>query len=208
MQLKLHLPFSAFLLIVISCAVNASSQDMPGGWVLTRPNQEVRVEPLPSIVADSKSASDVMLADVAIAVMDPNVCCGRKSALEDQADLPEGASLKELGEKLRGKHYLDSGEKIVVADYYWSGASVNAESIVNSLVEQNPLLMDWNGHLYVVYGAEFDEYAYSSGGIADVIQKLLLVDSRYAGKRRYLSFDRQTDDWGKVTGVLELTITR
>jgi hypothetical protein len=206
-QLKLRV--STLLLVIVSCCVNAhTQQDVPGGWVLTRPNQEVRIVPLPAAVADSKSDSDVMVADVAIAVMDPDVCCGRKSALEDQAALAAGTSLKQLGEKLRGKHYLDSGETIVVTDNYWSGASVNAESIVASLVAQHPLLMDWDGHLYVVYGALFDEYAYSSGGVSDVIKKLLLVDSRYAGKRRYVSFDRQTDDWGKVTGLLALTITR
>jgi len=40
------------------------------------------------------------------------------------------------------------------------------------------------------------------------IQKLLLVDTRFADHRRYVSFDRQTDDWGKVNGLLALTITR
>lgn len=196
------------LLIVVACAVKAHSQDIPGGWILVHPNLEVRIESLPAIVAESKDNSDVMVADVAIAVMDPAVCCGRNSALEDEPALSNGAPLKEVGEKLRGKHYLDSGETIVVSDSYWSGASVNAESIVRSLVEQHPLLMDWEGHLYVIYGVEFDEYAYSNAGIGDVIKKLLLVDARYSGKRRYVTFDRQTDDWGKVTGILALTITR
>jgi hypothetical protein len=199
---------SIWLLIVVAGAVKAHTQDIPGGWVLVHPNQEVRVESLPTIVAESRDRSDVMVADVAMAVMDPAVCCGRKSALEDEPALSNGASLKEVGEKLRGKHYLDSGETIVVSDSYWPAASVNAESIVRSLAQQHPLLMDWDGHLYVIYGADFDEYSYSSGGFGDVIKKLLLVDARYSGKRRYVTFDRQTDDWGKVTGLLALTVTR
>lgn len=193
------------LLLVIVASAASAAQDIPGGWVLTRPNQEVRITSLPAIVADSKSASDVMVADVAIALMDPGLCCGRKSALEDSV---RGASLKDLGESLRGKHYLDSGESIVVTDHYWPAANVHAEEIVNLLAGQQPLLMDWDGHVYLVYGAEFDEYAYSSGGRADIIRELLLVDSRYSGKRRYTSFDRQNDDWGKVTGLLALTISR
>ena len=195
----------SLLLVIVACAASAAAQDVPGGWVLTRPNQEMRITSLSAIVADSRSASDVMVADVAIALMDPEVCCGRKSALEDSV---RGASLKDLGENLRGKHYLDSGESIVVTDHYWPAANVHAEEIVNLLANQQPLLMDWDGHLYVVYGAEFDEYAYSSGGRADIIKKLLLVDTRYSGRRRYLSFDRQNDDWGKVTGLLALTISR
>jgi hypothetical protein len=207
MQSKWHFHLLTLLLILL-CQVTIPGQDMPGGWVLTRPNQEVRVASLPAIVAVSKDIPDVILASVAIATMDPAVCCGRKSALEDQAELAAGTSLKQLGEKLRGRHYLDSGETIVVADRYWSGASVNAEEIINSLVTQRPLLMDWDGNIYVLYGAVFDEYRYSDGGISDVIKKLLLVDARFSGKRRYTSFNRATDDWGKVAGLLALTISR
>jgi hypothetical protein len=36
---------------------------------------------------------------------------------------------------------------------------------------------------------------------------LSLIDTRYSDERRYVSFNRQTDDWGKLTGLLTLTIT-
>jgi len=205
MQFKLHLPASTLLLILISCSVNANGQS-EGDTYVVRPNQEVRVASLPSVVADSTSESAVLTASVAIAAMQPDVCCGRNSALEDQ--MVSGLSLKELGERLRGKHYLNRGSAILVADQFWSGASVNAENIVGSLVAQHPLLMDWNGHLYVLYGAIFDEYKYSSGADVHIIHKLLLLDTRFPDRRRHVSFDRQTDDWGKVAGLLALTITR
>jgi hypothetical protein len=198
---------SALLLITFYCVSAHGQLDGSYGYVF-HPNQKVRVESLPSIVAASRSESDVMAASLAIAVRDRAVCCGRKSALEDQAAAAEGTSLKELGAALRGKHYLDSGETIVVADQYWSGAEANPQGIVGSLMAQCPLIMDWDGHLYVVYGALFDEYRYYSGDITWVIKKLSLVDPRFSDKRRYVSFDRQTDDWGKVTGLLALTITR
>jgi hypothetical protein len=35
-----------------------------------------------------------------------------------------------------------------------------------------------------------------------------LIDTRYSDQRRDVSFNRQTDDWGKVGGLLKLTITR
>lgn len=141
-------------------------------------------------------------------MMDPAVCCGRKSALENEAALTGSISLKQFGEKLRGKHYLDSGEPITVTDQFWLGTSVNAENIVGSLSQQHPLLLEWDGHVYVVYGAAFDEYDYSSGGVTNVIKKLLLLDMRYSGRRRYVAFDRQTDDWSKVSGLLALSTSR
>ena len=205
MQFKLHLPASTLLLLVFSCSVNANGQSEGEGYVF-HANQELRVAPLPTVVADSTSESAVLAASVATAVMERDVCCGRNSALEDQVGTK--LSLRALGERLRGKHYLDNGSPILVADQYWSGASVNAENIIGSLMAQRPLLMDWNGHLYVLYGAVFDDYRYYSGADVHVIHTLLLVDTRFSDDRRYVTFNRQTDDWGKVTGLLALTITR
>ena len=85
---------------------------------------------------------------------------------------------------------------------------MKAEDIISSLMTQHPLLMDWNGHLYVLYGAVFDEYGYFSGPTVRVIRTLLLVDTRFSDRRRYVSFDRQTDDWAKVSELLALTVTR
>jgi len=159
MQFKLHLPASTLLLLVFSCSVNANGQSEGERYVF-HANQELRVAPLPTVVADSTSESAVLAASVATAVMERDVCCGRNSALEDQVGTK--LSLRALGERLRGKHYLDNGSPILVADQYWSGASVNAENIIGSLMAQRPLLMDWNGHLYVLYGAVFDDYRYTA----------------------------------------------
>ena len=205
MPFKRHLPALILLLILASfCCANAQTEGQSPPVVLL--NQQVQVAALPSIVADSKTESDVMTASVALAVMDAEICCGRRSALEDQTG--SSRSLKELGEKLRGKRYLNSGSSIVIADQYWLGASVNADIIVNTLMAQRPLIMHWNGHFYVAYGAVFDEYRYADGPDEHVIHKLLLIDPRFSDHRRYAVFNRETDDWGRVSGLLALVITR
>src|SRR5208337_351302 len=135
MRLKVYLPASTLLLIVISCCVNADCQQIEGDTVYVfHPNQEVRVASLPSVVAASTSDSAVLAASVATAVMERDVCCDRNSALGDRVDSGGKLSLKELGEKLRGKHYLDSGSLIVVTDQYWPGASATPETIISSLL--------------------------------------------------------------------------
>ena len=67
MQFKLHLPASAVpLIIVMSCCVNANSQDdEPYIGYIIHPNQEVRVASLPSTVAASANESAVLVASVA-----------------------------------------------------------------------------------------------------------------------------------------------
>ena len=217
MQSKPHFPALPLLLIIIMtfCCVNADSQC---GQVISK-NQELQVASLPSTVAASKSNSDVLVASVATAVLNPNVCCGRNSALEDPiiaASSPTGGeiSLRAVGQRLRGKHYLNDGTPISVVDQYWPAApieqnSAQAGDIINSLLAQRPLLMNWDGHLYVVYGAIYDvcigDYS-GSGYRFPSISTLLLVDTRFSDHRRYVSFN-PTDNWGKVTGFLALAIT-
>jgi hypothetical protein len=210
LQFRLQFPLWTLLLIVVSSCVDAAAQcgvDQGCGYVIL-PNQQVQVASLPSVVAASRSQSDVMAASVATAVIDAAVCCGRDSALVDRVDLANGRSLMVLGEKLRGKHYLDSGLSIVVNDQYWPVASVHPEDIISSLVAQHPLLMVWSGHLYVVEGVLFDEWRCCNCAKTYVIKRLLLVDTRFSDQRRYVSFNRQTDDWSKVTELLALVITR
>jgi hypothetical protein len=210
MQIKLPLSALTLLFItIVSCCLDANSQENGLGPYVFLPNQEVRVVALPSAVAASPSEADVLTANVATAMLERDVCCGRNSALEDRIPSAKGLSLRELGEKLRGKAYLDDGSPILVADQYWSGASIRADDIISSLMAQHPLLMNWNDQPYVLYGAVFDEYRYyESGYRVHVIRTLLLVDTRFSDRRRYVSFNRQTDDWGKVTGVLALSNTR
>lgn len=205
MRLQSHLSIS--LLIIAVCGTNALAQSPTQGYVL-HPHQEVQVASLPSIVADSTADTDVLAASLATAVMDPQICCGRKSALEDQVATISHSSLKELGQKIRGKHYLYSGTSVVITDEYWPGAGVNAEQLIATLQAQRPLLMLWNNHVYVLYGAVFNEYVYDDGTSTHVIEKLLLLDTRFDDDRRNVTFDRQTDDWNNVAGLLSLTITR
>jgi hypothetical protein len=113
------------------------------------------------------------------------ICCAPKSALENRISSAKGLLLKGLGEKLRGRAYLDDGSPITVADKYWPAASVRPEDILNSLRAQHPFLMDWSG--YVLYGARFDEYKYQdgarsylihSGGIMIPIRAVAVTDPR------------------------------
>jgi hypothetical protein len=207
MHFRLRLCASPLLFAVFCCLPADGQIDTRQPYVFL-PNQEVGVVALPSVVADSKTETTVLMASLATALLEPDICCAPKSALENRISSAKGLPLKDLGEKLRGRAYLDDGSPIMVADKYWPAASVRPEDILNSLMAQHPFLMDWSGHLYVLYGAVFDEYKYQDGTRSYFIHTLMLVDTHFSDSRRLVSFDRQTEDWGKVTGLLQLTVTR
>jgi len=170
------------------------------------PNQEIRIPDLPLLTAKSRSASDVLAASVEIIFRDGKVCCGKNSALEDSVQAADPKSLKDIANKLQGRHLLSDGRPIMITAEYLAPASVNVSQLMNTLMEKHPLLMEWNSHLYVAYGVIFDQTLDQDGGIMNAIHKIFLLDTRFSSedKRREISFDRLTDDWGKVQGLVML----
>jgi len=171
------------------------------------PNQEVRVTNLPSLTAPSTGSSAVLTTALETVLHDKAVCCGKDASLED-AVLSEPLSLKELSAKLQGRHLLSDGRPIVVSAEYVPQSSINSGLIIGALLDQHAPLIEWKSHLYVLYGAIFDEARYYSGMRQYAIHKLLLLDPRFSDQRRETEFNRETDDLGKVQGLLTLAVVR
>jgi hypothetical protein len=166
-------------------------------------NQEVRISDLPSVTAKSKDASDVLAASLEIILRDKEVCCGKNSALEDDVQRADPKSLKNVADRLQGRHLLSDGRPIMVTAEFVPATSP-VSGLINALTAKQPLLMEWNSHMYVVYGAIYTTIYSPEGGRTDSILKIFLVDPRFSDQRREVTFDRQTDDWGKVQGLVML----
>ena len=184
-------------LVLLSCYAS-------GQQVL--PNREVRVGDLPVRTAQSTDSMAVLVAELETIFHDPAVCCGKNSALEDTVRWADPLALKELSTKLQGRHILSDGRMIMVTAEYLPQESIHADWIITALVKRHALLMEWNSHLYVLYGAVFNETVDENGHRDLVIQKLLLLDSRFSDTRREVSFDRATDDFKKIQGLLMLAV--
>ncbi|HWY22422.1 MAG TPA: hypothetical protein VNX26_14440 [Candidatus Acidoferrum sp.] len=173
------------------------------------PNQEIRIHDLPSLTASSGNLSDVLATSVEIILRDKEVCCGKNSALEDSLQSADPASLDDVAKKLQGRHLLSDGRPVMVTAQFVPAAAVNSGLLIYALTEKHPALMEWDSHLYVVYGVTFNRTIMQNNGpTMDTIQQFLLVDTRFSDKRREVTFDRQTDDWGKVPGLLMLKVAR
>jgi hypothetical protein len=202
---KLHSSGSALLVAVRVVAVWCLAA---GGLAYGQyyfPNKEIRIGDLPALTAKSRDPSDVLATSVEIVFRDKEVCCGKNSALEDDVQRADPKSLKNVSAKLQGRHLLSDGRPIMVTAEYLPGASVNSGALIYALTEGRPALMEWNSHLYVVYGVVFDETIDLSSGIElNAIRKFLLLDPRFSDARRQVSFNRLTDHWGDVQGLLLL----
>jgi len=196
-----------FAYSVLACIATLSALAQEEPAYVFHPNLEVRVANLSALTAQSRNPSAVLAAALETILRDKAVCCGKDSALEDTV-LAAPLSLTELAAKLQGKHVLSDGRSVMVSAEYVPQSSITPDLMITALAGQHALLISWKSHFYVLYGAIFDETVYSSGQRQFAIHKLLLLDSRFSDRRRQTEFNRETDDWGKVEGLLTLSVAR
>jgi hypothetical protein len=165
--------------------------------------REIHVHDLPSLTSRSTHASDVLAVSLEIVFNDKEVCCGTNSALGDSVQSCDPKSLKDIGSKLQGRHVLSDGRAVTVTAEYLTPDQVSAGHLIYMLAANHAPLMVWNSRLYVVNGVSYVE-SIGDSRVYYVTHKFFLQDTRFSDPRREVSFDRVTEDAGKVQGLLFL----
>lgn len=178
------------------------------GQVLNQ-DTEIVVHDLPSLTAHSQDPSDILLASLETVFHDQDVCCGKNSALRDSALAADAESLKDIPEKLKGRHLLSDGRPIKVTAEYVASDAISGGPLISMVLSDHAALIQWNSHLYVLHGVvyrwtESGDPTTGSMSRMTVIHKLLLWDARFSDSRRDVVFDRATDDLSKMRGLLFL----
>ena len=170
---------------------------------------EMKVNGLPSLMARSQDATDVLRTALDTIFHDRSVCCGRDSALEDSVAAADPQSLKDMASKLQGRHLLGDGRPIQVTAEFWPPDAINSGKTIGALTDKHALLMEWDSDLYVVHGVVY-RWVWAGGtpegGAAamTVVRKFLLMDPRFSDSRREVVFTRGVDDADRVQGLLFL----
>jgi hypothetical protein len=202
-----RLPFpKASLLLVQRAAVSCLVLMCSALGQVAYPNLEVHISDLPALKARTKDPSDVLLTSLDTIIRNRDVCCGKNSALEDSLQRVDPTSLGDVATKLRGRQLLSDGRPVMVTATYVAPNALGADGLINALQSKQPLILQWNAHLYVCYGVTYRRDYDSSGWVMDTILTFLLLDTRYSDSRREVVFNRATDDWSKVQGMLRVTV--
>lgn len=169
--------------------------------------QTLTVRDLPTLMARTTDPSDVLLTSLDTIFHNRTICCGRNSALEDDAQKADPKSLKDVANRLGGRHLLADGRPIMVTTDFLAADTVGAGTLVKAMLDHHAALIEWNSHIYVVHGIVFvwtNDYAPdgSTGAETPIVRKLLLWDIRYSDARREVVFDREKEDATKVQGLL------
>lgn len=195
------------LLTTVSLAFVLACIPVGVGAQVAYPDKEVLVHGLPELMARSADPTDVLKTSLAIIIGNKSVCCGKDSALEDTVERADPKSLKDLADKLKGRHLLSDGRPIVLTTEFLTPDEINAGHIIYMLENQHAPLMEWNSQMYVVRGVTYVESEYNAeGNISKLytVHTFLLEDVRYSDARRRVTFDRTKENAGQVEGFLFL----
>jgi hypothetical protein len=196
-------PVIHLLGFLLSCFLLATSFGQ-----IAKPDQEIEVHDLPSLVSPTTHSSDVSLTSLQTVFHNPDVCCGKDSALVDSLQKADLKSLKDIASKLDGRHLLSDGRVVKITAEYLTPDKINSGHLIAMILEQHAPLMEWNSHIYVVHGIVYHWTVNSNPETAEleqsVIRKFLLWDLRNPDSGREVVFDRLTDNVNAVQGVLFL----
>lgn len=195
--------FRAFLNTTIKMALLSLSLSIVAHGQHTYNPDGIRVSDLPRLMARTSEPYDVLMTSLDTILHDREVCCGKDSALEDSVIRADASSLPDIAAKLQGRHLLSDGRPVMVTAEYVAPEAIKPYLLIETLRQKHAMLVMWKSHLYVLYGVTYiEDYDPDTGTSADNIAKLLLIDTRYSDARRNVEFDRQTDDWSKVQGLV------
>lgn len=181
-----------------------SSNQAVSGQILNQ-DTEIRVHGLPKLVAPSSDPVDILLTSLATIFHDKEVCCGKGAALEDSARKADPNSLKDIADRLNGRHLLSDGRPILVTAEYVPPDSMNSGKLIKAIMDQHAGLMQWNSNLYVLDGLVYVWLVSGDNSTASAttaIHKFLLRDTRYSDARGRVRFNRDKDDLSKIGGLL------
>jgi hypothetical protein len=202
------LSYRSMPLLLAAFVVSHLAFSGPLSSQMTKPDVELQVSALPAITAATPHSSDVLESALATVLHDPEICCGKDSALQDSVATANPKSLKDVAAKLEGRHLLSDGRPIKVLAQYLTPDQLSSGHLIAMMLQQHAPLMQWNSHVYVVHGIVYFQTVSANsdapGLEENVIRKFLLWDTRYSDSRREVVFDRSTTDAGQIQGLLFL----
>lgn len=197
---------SVIILLGLVPFIRTVAQDLPApDPEVVHPNVRVSISNMPVVKISDQSSVAVAKAAVAMVLGATKVNCDPASQLNTILEANAEARLQTVAAKLSGASCMANGRIVHLSASFTPSESIQSDGIIAPLLHGKPLLIRWNDALYVLYGVIYDEHVHNSGKRDNVIRRLLLLDPRYADERRFVSFDREKDDFAQVEGFAEIS---
>jgi hypothetical protein len=194
--------FAIMLLVAtVSCLAQTDSKQV----FAYKPNQHARLQHIE--LRSTADRSDSLNVLIEAAFHDPDICCGKQSALRSDLEHLITDSLQGVGNRLKGRHVVKDGRWISVEAKYLPESSINAVALVEPVLQDERVVVEWNHRLYLLKAVSFDETRFTDGSSDYVITQMTLLDPQSKAKNHEVLFVRQKNEWSNI-GLLRLTVMK
>src|SRR5260370_7994137 len=91
--------------------------------------------------------------------------------------LPRAESFESLAGCLESDFYvMDNGRKLRLQVQYRDGAPTSPDDLIASVRHNQPIMLFWSGHPYLIAGVLYDEFIAPNGGRRFEVRELKLLD--------------------------------
>lgn len=111
-----------------------------------------------------------------------------------------------LTQQLSRDYVLPDGQKFSLNARFVPGAPTQADPLIFSIRQNQPLMLLWRSHSYLLTGITYDEYVAPTGNKMFIVTELRLFDPLGAESKRQVVFSRDQDSPDDLNGVVELSI--
>src|SRR5260370_9890238 len=170
----------ALLLVSLGFPLAAAKKKTGVNW-LRRPAQSVRLAQMPLVVAKQKCENWAWAAalETMLRVQDAGIPQEYwiQRLNHGEVCLPRAESFENLARFLESHFYvLDNGRKLRLQVQYRDGAPTSPDDLIASVQHNQPIMLFWSGHPYLIAGVLYDEFIAPNGGRRFEVRELKLLD--------------------------------
>jgi hypothetical protein len=168
------------LLVFLSIPLDAAKKKPVVNWV-RRPAQSVRLAQMPLVVAKQKCENWAWAASLEAMLRLQDAPIPQEYWIQrlnhGEVCLPRAESFENLARFLESDSYvLDNGHKLRLQVQYHDGAPTSPDDLIASVQRNQPIMLFWNGHPYLIAGVLYDELIAPNGGRRFEVRELKLLD--------------------------------
>ena len=174
--------FAILALLVISLGLPLAAGKKKTGinW-LRRPSQSVRLAQMPVVVAKQKCENWAWAAALETMLLLQDAGIPQEYWIQrinhGEVCLPRAESFENLARFLESDFYvLDNGRKLRLQVQYRDGAPTSPDDLIASVQHNQPIMLFWSGHPYLIAGVLYDEFIAPNGGRRFEVRELKLLD--------------------------------
>ncbi len=204
---------SLLIAVMVLYALAAPADKKKPGVLYSRPDQKIELATLPQVVARQPCANWAWAAGVEAMLRTQDVVLTQTYWVQrlngGEICRESAGNFGDLAHALESDYYvLEDGRKLRLAAEFLPGPPLAMDGLIVALRANQPRMLVWRGHPYLIAGAVYDEQILANNARLFEVKEISLIDplEPLGSKQRRVSFVRGRDDPREIDGLFNVRV--